>query len=241
MAPISIDRYETDLPSLRARLSEMGGLAEEQFASAIDTLRLRNLSLARKVVDADDALDQQEEQIEQAALRMLALRQPLAQDLRETIAILKLAGSLERIGDLAKNVARRAESLSDHHRPKAEGSIVRMGQMAQAQLADALDAFSARDIDAAMEVWRRDVEIDELYNSVFHDLVMQMSLEPRLVSQGAQLMFIAKNFERVGDHTTLIAEMTYYAAMGRTFETARPKAAQQFPILDPAGWEENKG
>ncbi|MEL6978427.1 MAG: phosphate signaling complex protein PhoU [Pseudomonadota bacterium] len=227
------ESFDSDLASLRARLSEMGGLAEEQLAGAIDIVRRRDLALAQRVVEADKALDACEEQVEEIALRMLALRQPLAKELRETIAALRIASALERVGDLAKNIARRAESLSDRARPPAESSILRMGKLAQSQLADALDAFGARDNDAAMDVWRRDVEIDELYNSVFYDLVTQMTYEPRQVSQGAQLMFIAKNIERVGDHTTFISEMTHFVTVGRSIERERPKGAAEFPMIDP--------
>lgn len=233
MAPAPSAPFDSDLASLRARLAEMGGLAEEQLAGAIDAVRRRDLPLARQVAEADAALDRQEAEIEEVALRMLALRQPLAQELRETVAALKVATALERVGDLAKNIARRAESLSDHHRPKAETSIIRMGQLAQQQLSDALDAYGARDTNAALDVWRRDIVIDELHNSVFHDLIVQMTREPKLVSQGAQLLFVAKNLERVGDHTTFIAEMTYYVAMGRALKDQRPKGDPLYPILDP--------
>lgn len=239
MALAPSDSFDSDLPSLRARLAEMGGLSEEQLAGALDAARRRDLPLARKVAAADAELDRREGEIEDTALRMLALRQPLAQELRETIASLKIASTLERVGDLAKNIAKRAESLLDHNRPKAEAGVMRLGQMAQQQLSAALDAYAARDTTAAMDVWRRDVQMDELHNSVFHELIVQMTYEPRLVSQGAQLLFVAKNLERVGDHTTLIAEMTCYVAEGRSLRGERPKAETQFPILDedPPGEE----
>lgn len=226
--------FDNDLPSLRARLAEMGGLAEEQLFGAVDAVRRRDLPLARKIDRNDTELDRRENEIEQTTMRMLALRQPLAQDLRETIATLKIATTLERVGDLAKNIARRVESLSDHNRPRVDGPILRMGRLAQAQLADVLDAYGARDTDAAVDVWRRDVEIDDLHNSVFRELIQQMTQEPHLVSQGAQMMFIAKNLERVGDHTTLIAEMTYYVVVGQPIGDARPKGDPLFPILTPS-------
>lgn len=231
MAVARLDDFDSDLPSLRARLAEMGGLAEEQLSQALDAARRRDLPLARRVAAADVELDRRESAIEGTALRMLALRQPLAQELREAVAALKIATTLERVGDMAKNIARRAESLSDQNRPKAEAGIIRIGQLAQQQLSEALDAYAARDTARALEVWRRDIEIDELHNSVFHDLIMQMTYEPRQVGQGAQLLFIAKNLERVGDYATFIAEMTYYVAMGRSLPDERPKGDPFFGVL----------
>ena len=226
------DSFDSDLPSLRARLAEMGGLAEEQLARALDAAKRRDLPLASRVASQDAELDRREAGIEETALRMLALRQPLAQELRETIASLKISATLERVGDLAKNIAKRVESLLDHNRPKAEAGVMRLGELAQQQLSDALDAYAARDTAAAMDVWRRDVEMDELHNSLFHELIVQMTYEPRLVSQGAQLLFIAKNLERVGDHTTLIAEMTCYVAEGRSLRGEWPKIETRYPMLE---------
>ncbi|MEM9726725.1 MAG: phosphate signaling complex protein PhoU [Pseudomonadota bacterium] len=228
----TVDQFDSDLPSLRARLSAMGGLAEEQLAGALEAVRRRDLQLARRVAAADAELDRRDAAVEAAALRLLALRQPLAQDLRETVAALRISAALERVGDLAKNIARRAESLMDHNRPPAETAIFRMGEIAQRQLADALDAYGARDVAGALDVWKRDVTLDELHNSVFQDLIVDMTRDSRLVSQGAQLLFVAKNIERVGDHTTCIAEMTYYVANGRPLSGERPKASASSSIID---------
>ncbi|MEO1329168.1 MAG: phosphate signaling complex protein PhoU [Pseudomonadota bacterium] len=224
--------FDADLQSLRARLLEMGGLAESQLSKALDAVRRRDLPLATEVVTADAELDAREVWLEEMAIRTLALRTPLAQDLRETIAALKIASTLERIGDLAKNIARRVRGLSSVEAPRVSNGILRMGQLAQAQLAEVLDAYGARDTVAAVEVWRRDVEIDELYNSLFRDLVTQMTLEPAMVSQGAQLMFVAKNLERIGDHTTFIAEMTYYVVIGQPLGDDRPKGDPMFTVPD---------
>lgn len=205
------------------QISALGGLAEEQLASALDAIRRRDIPLGRRTVAADATLDQQEAQIEEHALRILAFKQPLAQDLRETVATLKIANTLERVGDLAKSIARRAEAFSNVEPRRAEEGVRRMGQLAQSQLADALNAFAARDTVAAIALWRRDVEIDELYNSVFRDLISDMTRDPSMVELGAQLMFIAKNLERIGDHTTFIAEMTYYVVIGQPLTEERPK------------------
>lgn len=230
-----VSAFDSDLQALRARLLEMGGLAERQLARAIDAVRRRDLPLASQVVADDAELDSREVALEEMALRTLALRTPLAQDLRETIAALKIASTVERIGDLAKNVARRVRSLNEHAPPRVKSGILRMGQLAQTQFAEVLDAYAERDTVAAIAVWRRDVDIDELYNSVFRDLVAQMTHEPSLVSQGAQLMFVAKNLERIGDHTTFIAEMTYYVVIGQPLGDERPKGDPLFAIPDPEG------
>lgn len=223
MAPPFARASATDLAALRIQLSALGGLAEEQLAGSLDAIRRRDIPLAARIISKDVTLDKQETEIEEHALRILAFRQPLAQDLRETVASLKIANTLERVGDLAKSIARRAEIFSTMEPRRAEEGVRRMGQLAQSQLADALNAFATRDTTAALELWRRDVEIDELYNSVFRDLIADMTRNPSVVAYGAQLMFVAKNLERVGDHTTFLAEMTYYVAIGQPLGDERPK------------------
>lgn len=210
----------------------MGGLAEEQLAQSLAAIAGRDPALARKVVERDAELDRREAAVEEYALRTLAFRQPLAQDLRETVAALKIASTIERIGDLAKNIARRVPALLDEERPRVEAGITRMGELAQAQLANCLDAYSSQDAGAAETVWRSDVHLDELYNSLFRDLVSQMTQSPRLVRQGAHFMFLAKNLERIGDHTTFIAEMTYYVVVGVPISDDRPKGEPLVPTFD---------
>lgn len=233
MSPHTVSGFNADLQTLRTRLSEMGGLVEEQVSNALSAVKRRDLALAQRVIDADHEIDRREVALEEMAVRTLALRQPLAQDLRETIAALKIASVLERIGDLSKNIARRVSILAEGDRPRVDTAILGMGQMAQTQLSDVLDAYGARDTQAAVDVWRRDVEIDDIYNSLFRDLVAQMTQDPKLVGQGAQLLFIAKNIERIGDHTTAIAEMTYYVVIGRPLGDDRPKGDPMFPPLAP--------
>ncbi|MCI4662935.1 MAG: phosphate signaling complex protein PhoU [Neomegalonema sp.] len=219
-----------DFTTLRARVSEMGGLVEEQFADCLEAAQRRDLVLAAEIVARDQGIDQREVEIEELAVRTLALRQPLAQDLRETIAALKIAATLERIGDLAKNIAKRTSLIHSRSDSNGVASILRLGHQVRGQLADALDAYGTRDIHGAEGVWRRDIEVDELHNSIFHVLIANMSSEPRFVSEGAQLLFVAKNLERIGDHTTFIAEMTYYVAVGRSFGNDRPKGDPLFPL-----------
>lgn len=228
--------FDADLLTLRSSLSEMGGLAEEQLDLALASVRRRDPALARRVIEGDAVLDQRENALEEQAIRMLALRQPLAQDLRETIAALKIASTLERIGDLAKNIAKRASAITEGDRPQVDDAILRMGKLAQSQLAETLDAYGARDTNLAVAIWRRDVEIDELYNSLFRELIGQMTQNPRLVSHGAQFLFIAKNLERVGDHTTFIAEMTYYVVVGQSLGDDRPKGDLLFDTQDYASF-----
>lgn len=232
MAGPAKSAFDADLQTLRARLLEMGGLAEDLFAQAMDAVRRRDLPLAARVVRQDVELDRRELALEEMAVRTLALRQPLAQDLRETIAVLKISSTLERIGDLAKNIARRVSALSDADRPAVDGGVYRMGQLAKAQLSAVLDAYSARDTQSAVAIWRRDIEIDDLHNSLFRELLTEMARNPRMVSQGAQFMFIAKNIERVGDHTTSIAEMTHYVVVGGPLSDERPKGDALFPVVE---------
>ena len=232
MTPRVSNAVDADLLVLRARVSEMGGLAEEQLSRALDAVRRRDLPLARSIVAADAELDRRERALEELSIRTLALRQPLAQDLRETIAALKIASTLERIGDLAKSVARRAAVLAERRPSRIETGVLRLGQLAQTQLADVLDAYGARDTPAALEIWRRDIGLDELHNSLMRDLLAEMSHEPHQLNQNVQLMFIAKNIERVGDHATFIAEMTYYVVTGHPIVDQRPKGDPLFPLPD---------
>lgn len=225
-----VSAFENDLQTLRAQLAEMGGFAEEQLDKALTALHRRDPALARAVVEQDAELDRREGVVEELALRTLAFRQPLAQDLRETVAALKISSTLERIGDLAKNIARRVPALLGERSARIDAGLERMGKLAQAQLAHVLDAYSALDAEAAKAVWMRDVELDELYNSLFRELITQMTQSPRLVSQGAQMMFLAKNLERIGDHTTFVAEMTYYVVVGAPLADDRPKGEPLIPL-----------
>ncbi len=155
----------------------------------------------------------------------MALRQPMAQDLREVIAALKIASALERIGDLAKNVSKRTLILNQSGPLHVMSSVVRMGKQTRTLMAEALDAYTARDAALSVSVWKRDVEIDEIHNSIFRELITYMMEDPRTIGICSQLLFVVKNFERIGDHTTFIAEMTYYAVEGRPLGDDRPKSS----------------
>lgn len=219
--------FDEDLVQVQARISEMGGLAEELFAKSLDSVRNRDADLARTVIALDKGLDNMEIELEEAVVKTIALRQPVANDLRVLIAAMKISSTLERIGDLSKNIAKRAIPLSSAKPVQLTSSITRMGRETMTQLSKALNAHASRDVDLALEVWNQDFEIDEMYNAIFREVTTYMVEDSRLIGVGAQLMFITKNLERIGDHTTQIAELVYYIVKGETLED-RPKG-------DPTG------
>jgi phosphate transport system protein len=215
--------FDEDLVQVQARVSEMGGICEELLSKALRSVQERDAGLAREVIERDKALDDMETALEEQVVKVIALRQPVAADLRVLIAAMKLATTLERIGDLAKNIAKRAIPLSSARPVKLTNSIVRMGRATLAQLSDVLNAHAGRDVDLAVQIWNQDQEIDEMYNAVFREVVTYMVEDSRLIGVGAQLMFIAKNLERIGDHTTHIAEMVAYIVRGESLGNDRPK------------------
>ena len=222
--------FDDDLVAVRTKISEMGGLAEELLSGALQSVQERNLDLAESVIRLDKKLDALEFEVEEMTTRIIALRQPMAKDLRLLIAVLKLSAILERIGDLAKNIARRSAHLARQAPTGITTSLVRMGRQSLGQLTEVLDAWSRRDVVAAVAVWRRDIEVDEAYNSLFREVITYMMEDPRTISIGSQLLFIAKNIERIGDHTTHVAEMVYYVERGQPLGDDRPKG-------DPSGLE----
>lgn len=216
--------FDEDLVQVQARISEMGGRCEELLAKSLECVQARDVDLARVVIERDRALDRMEIAVEESVVRMIALRQPVAADLRVLIAAMKIASTLERIGDLSKNIAKRAIPLSSGKHGTVTTSIVRMGRQALVQLSDVLNAHAARDVDLALQIWNQDYEIDEMYNAIFREVVAYMVEDSRLIGMGAQLMFVAKNLERIGDHTTHIAEMVYYIVRGEPIREDRPKS-----------------
>jgi phosphate transport system protein len=221
--PHIMTAFDEDLIQIQARISEMGGLAEEVLSKALKSVQGRDTALAREVIERDAAIDAMEHAIEEAVVRVIARRQPVAEDLRVLIAAMKIASTLERIGDLAKNIAKRAIPLSSARPVKLTSSIVRMGRETLTQLSDVLNAHASRDIDLAVQIWNQDIELDEMYNAIFREVVTYMVEDSRLIGVGAQLMFIAKNLERIGDHTTHISEMIYYIVKGESLGDDRPK------------------
>jgi phosphate transport system protein len=220
-----VSAFDQDLQAISSRIAEMGGLAEEQLGSAIEALQNRDSELAAEVIRSDKRLDRMEAELEKSAIQVMALRQPMAADLREVIAALKIATAIERIGDLAKNVAKRTLILNRSGPVRVMSSVARMGKQTRTLMAEALDAYTARDAALSVSVWKRDVEIDEMHNSIFRELITYMMEDPRTITLCSQLLFVVKNFERIGDHTTFIAEMTYYAVEGRPLGDERPKSS----------------
>jgi phosphate transport system protein len=218
-----VKSFDEDLKRLNNVIAEMGGLAEAQLTRAVDALVRRNSELAAQVVQDDKRIDALETDVGQMTVRMLALRQPMAQDLREVVAAIKIASDIERIGDYAKNIAKRAIVLSGFQPMKPAASIPRMSQLALHIIKDVLDAYIEKDAEGARAAWRRDEEVDEMYNSLFREMLTYMMEDPRNIGPCTHLLFIAKNIERIGDHATNIAEIVYFLVHGRSLDEERPK------------------
>ena len=218
-----VKSYDEDLSQLNTMLAQMGGLVEQQLDDAIDALTRRDTALADRVIQNDDRVDALEHQIEERAILTIARRQPVARDLREIMVAIRVASDLERIGDLAKNTAKRTHAMSDQLPRKLMAGVTRMDRLAQVELKNILDAYSRTDAEMAMEVWRSDEELDALYNSIFRELLTYMMEDPRNISLCTHLLFGAKNMERIGDHATNIAENIYYLVHGKPLTDERPK------------------
>ena len=218
-----IKSYDEELERLNNMIVEMGGMAESQLAAAIDAVMKRDSDLAASVIEGDTKVDQLERELDNLAIRLLALRQPMARDLRQSIAALKIASDLERIGDYAANVAKRSIALNQTPPVKPVYAIPRMGRLCQAMIKDVLDAYVERDADKALPVWLRDEELDEMYTSLFRELLTYMIEDPRNITACTHLLFIAKNLERIGDHTTNVAETLYFLVHGTPLAQVRPK------------------
>ncbi len=212
--PHTVSSYDAELSKLAGQIIQMGAYAEQQIAHAIKALVERDEDLALQVIERDQVVDRFEEEIDQHAIRMLATRQPVAVDLRVISMALKLSNDLERISDYAKGIAKRARRLNLSPQLKPFVTIPRMAEIAQLMLKEVLDAFIARDAEKAMAAWHRDVEVDNLYDSLFRELVTFILEDPRTTSTAIDLLFVAKNIERIGDHTTNIAEKIHYMVHG---------------------------
>ncbi|HZZ31399.1 MAG TPA: phosphate signaling complex protein PhoU [Phenylobacterium sp.] len=219
-----VKSYEDELNSLAAECVRMGGLTEAQVADAVAGVVKRNQELAASVVVRDDKLDEAERDIERKTIRLIALRQPVADDLRRAVAAMKVANNLERCGDLAKNIAKRTLVIieSDPLTPLTR-SIERMGKLVLSRLSSVIDAYSRSDLERALAVWSQDDEVDEHYNSLFRELLTYMMGDPRTITACAHMLFVAKNLERIGDHATNIAEIIHYQITGAEMIGGRPK------------------
>jgi phosphate transport system protein len=218
--------YDEELRRLNNMITEMGGLAESQLGAAIEAVVERDSELAANVVENDVKVDQLQHDLDNLALRLLALRQPVARDLREIFAALKIGSDLERICDYAANVAKRSIALDQSPPVRPVYSLPRMARLAQLLVKDVIDAYVAHDADKAYAVWIRDEEIDEMYSSIFRELLTYMMEDPRNIGPCSHLLFMAKNIERIGDHATNIAEDLYYLVHGTPLTQQRPKGDQ---------------
>jgi phosphate transport system protein len=220
----TVKSYEAELAQLDQKLSHMGGLVEQLLGNAFASLERRDPRLASEAIASDRAVDQMQQEIEELAISMIARRQPMAQDLRTIVSTLKVAGDLERIGDLAKNVAKRALAIAPETRPQSLILGLRhMTELATTSLKNVLDAYMTRDDVKALKVWRSDTDIDALYNSMFRELLTYMMEDPRNIGLCTHLLFGAKNIERIGDHATNIAETVHYMVRGTNLPDDRPK------------------
>lgn len=218
-----VKSYDDELKKLQDALSRMGGMAEVQLRQAIEALETRDSDLASKVMSEDDKIDECEFFINEQTVRLLALRAPVADDLRLVITALKVAGDLERIADHAANAAKRSLVLNQMPPVAPMRSLVRMGKLVQSLLAEVLSAFLSHDAERALAARSRDQEVDDLYSSLFREILTYMMEDPRTITACSHLMFIAKNIERMGDHATNIAEMSYFLVTGRSLNDQRPK------------------
>lgn len=210
----TLKAFDEDLDRLRAQISQMGGLAEHSIAEAMRCLVQRDIEGAARVVENDKKLDVLEIETERRAVQLIALRAPMASDLRDVVAALKISSVVERIGDYAKNIAKRVPLLENVGKIEPLALLPEMARIATEMVHDVLDAFVERDAEVAVRVCERDDVVDDFYNSIFRALLTHMMENPHNIGQSAHLLFVAKNLERVGDHATNIAEMVYYAATG---------------------------
>lgn len=232
-----VSSFDTDLKELSRRVVEMGGQAERLVTDSVAALVKRDAELAQKVIVLDGPVDLLQREIEEKAILTIARRQPLAGDLREIVAAMRIANDLERIGDLAKNTAKRVLALTgEFHPQKLVRGVEHMSAMVQEQLKEVLDSYAGRDDARALEVWRRDGQVDVLYTSLFRELLTYMMEDPRNISLCTHLLFCAKNIERIGDHATNVAETVHYLATGQQLADERPKqdtssiTAVPFPV-----------
>ncbi|MCJ8323612.1 MAG: phosphate signaling complex protein PhoU [Rhizobiales bacterium] len=219
-----VSAFECELNSLKNKILKMGGMAESQLRMAIQALKTNDFELAKKTITADAELDKLELEIEELAILIIAKRQPMALDLRRVIVTIRISGDIERIGDLAKNLAKRVIAISGRAPQYLISGLDAMSDLAQQLLKDILNAYAHDNVQQALQVWRRDAELDRLYNSVFGELLIYMMVDKHNISFSTHLLFGAKNIERIGDHATNIAENIHYMVEGELISGERPKS-----------------
>jgi phosphate transport system protein len=224
MTAHTVASYDEDLKALDSKILSMGSLAERQLAAALNAVAQGSAEQAKLAVEGDATLDVMQREVEELAVQIIARRQPVAIDLRTIAGAMRIAGDLERIGDMAKNIGKRISDFDETAwaSPMTK-SIGAMGDMALWQLESVLDSYARRDTELALKVWTRDAEIDQQYDSLFRELLTYMMEDPRTISYTAHLLFCAKNIERVGDHCTNIAESVSYIVSGHTISDVRPR------------------
>ena len=229
-----VKSYQLELKRLRDLLVEMGGLVEAQVAAATVAVVEQDLDAATRTVEQDPAVDALEREVETFVIRLLALRQPMAQDLRQIVAALKMTSDFERIGDYAANVAKRSIVLSQFNLSFKLTGLAHMARMVQESLKLTVDAVGDADADKAIQVWRSDQAVDDIYTAIFRELVTYMMEDPRNITPCTHLLFIAKNLERIGDHATNIAETVHFAATGEALPEKRPKGeSPNYAVIRP--------
>ena len=229
-----VKSFEQELHQLRDMLVEMGGLLESQLATAAAAVVQGDAAAASAAMEQDPAVDALEREVEQFVIRLLALRQPMADDLREIVSALKISSDLERIGDYAANVAKRSIVLNQFNIPFKLGGLAHMARLVQENLKMTIDAIGANDAGLAIQVWRADQTVDDIYTAIFRELITYMMEDARSITPCTHLLFIAKNLERIGDHTTNIAETVHYAATGEVLPEGRPKGeTSAYTIIRP--------
>ncbi len=210
-----VSGYDDDLNQLTTTLSELGGLVETMTSDSVTSIKKRDSVLAQKVIEMDKQANALQEQIDEDALRLMALRHPMATDLRRTIGAIRCANDLERVGDLAEGIARRAKSINEEDKIDLAKGVGRIGKLVISQLSGALDALLREDADKALQVWVADEDVDEMYNAIFRELLTYMMGDPRTITACASFLFVAKNLERIGDHATNICESVYFTVHGK--------------------------
>ncbi len=233
MSTHTVKAFDQELTDLGRRIAEMGGIAERMLADATLALEKADTHLAQSVIAADPRLDAMERELEERAIMTIAKRQPMAVDLRTVVSSLRIAADLERIGDLAKNIARRVVAIDGQFPPqKIVGGVKHMSELAQDRLKRVIDAYADRNVAEAIDIWENDEEIDQMHGSLFRELLTYMMEDPRNIGFCAHLLFCAKNIERIGDHATNIAETVHYLATGEVIVSERPRDTSAYVAVN---------
>ena len=229
-----VKSFAQELQRLSNLVTQMAGVAEAQVEASVQAVVRRDANMASQVMRGDHRIDEYERAIDAETLRLLALRQPMASDLREIVSALKIAADIERIGDYAANIAKRSIALAQVPAARPAAGIPRMGRLVQEILKEVLDAYTERDVAKAVAARSRDEELDDLYTSMFREVLTYMMEDPRNITPCTHLLFIAKNLERVGDHATNIAETIHFLVVGQPLTTARPKGdTSSYAVVSP--------